>query len=401
MSISVEDILAAAERLRGHVLDTPCVESLTLGQITGCRVFLKFENLQFTASFKERGALNKLTLLLAAGDKPRGVIAASAGNHAQGVAHHAARLGLRAVIVMPQHTPMVKVERTRGFGAEVVLHGDGFDAARERALQLAEEQGLTFVHPFDDAAVIAGQGTIGLEMLAAQPELDTLVIAVGGGGLISGIATAARALKPGIQIVGVQTSRFPAMVNAVKGTAHPQGASTIAEGIAVGQPGQLTQALVREHVDDLLLVDEGDIEQAVLMLLEIEKTVVEGAGAAGLAALLKHPERFAGRRVGLVLCGGNIDPLLLASIIERGMVRAGRLARIRVAARDSPGVLARITAIVAEAGANIDEVHHQRAFSMLSAQSVEVELVVQTRNPAHVRELVDALRGQGFEARSE
>ena len=396
MSISVEDILAAAERLRGHVLDTPCVESLTLGQITGCRVFLKFENLQFTASFKERGALNKLTLLLAAGDKPRGVIAASAGNHAQGVAHHAARLGLRAVIVMPQHTPMVKVERTRGFGAEVVLHGDGFDAARERALQLAEEQGLTFVHPFDDAAVIAGQGTIGLEMLAAQPELDTLVIAVGGGGLISGIATAARALKPGIQIVGVQTSRFPAMVNAVKGTAHPQGASTIAEGIAVGQPGQLTRALVRQHVDDLLLVDEGDIEQAVLMLLEIEKTVVEGAGAAGLAALLKHPERFAGRRVGLVLCGGNIDPLLLASIIERGMVRAGRLARIRVAARDTPGVLARITAVVAEAGANIDEVHHQRAFSTLSAQNVEVELVLQTRNQAHVDEVLARLEAAGF-----
>jgi len=396
VSISVEDILAAAERLRGHVLDTPCVESLTLGQITGCRVFLKFENLQFTASFKERGALNKLTLLLAAGDKPRGVIAASAGNHAQGVAHHAARLGLRAVIVMPQHTPMVKVERTRGFGAEVVLHGDGFDAARERALQLAEEQGLTFVHPFDDAAVIAGQGTIGLEMLAAQPELDTLVIAVGGGGLISGIATAARALKPGIQIVGVQTSRFPAMVNAVKGTAHPQGASTIAEGIAVGQPGQLTRALVRQHVDDLLLVDEGDIEQAVLMLLEIEKTVVEGAGAAGLAALLKHPERFAGRRVGLVLCGGNIDPLLLASIIERGMVRAGRLARIRVAARDTPGVLARITAVVAEAGANIDEVHHQRAFSTLSAQNVEVELVLQTRNQAHVDEVLARLEAAGF-----
>jgi threonine dehydratase len=233
-------------------------------------------------------------------------------------------------------------------------------------------------------------------MLAAQPELDTLVIAVGGGGLISGIATAARALKPGIQLVGVQTSRFPAMVNAVKGTAHPQGASTIAEGIAVGQPGQLTQALVRQHVDDLLLVDEGDIEQAVLMLLEIEKTVVEGAGAAGLAALLKHPERFAGRRVGLVLCGGNIDPLLLASIIERGMVRAGRLARIRVAARDTPGVLARITAVVAEAGANIDEVHHQRAFSTLSAQNVEVELVLQTRNRAHVDEVLARLAAAGF-----
>ena len=398
MSLSFAEIEAAAQRLAGQVLDTPCVESKTLGQIVGAQVFLKFENLQFTASFKERGALNKLAVLMAAPNPPRGVIAASAGNHAQGVAHHAQRLGLRAVIVMPQHTPMVKVERTRGFGAEVVLHGETFDEASARALALAEEQGLTFVHPFDDAQVIAGQGTVGIEMLRAQPELDVLVVAVGGGGLISGIATAARRLKPGIEIVGVQTSRFPAMVNAVKGTAHPQGASTIAEGIAVGQPGQLTRALIKEHVDDLLLVDEGDIEQAVLMLLEIEKTVTEGAGAAGLAAMLKYPERFAGRRVGLVLCGGNIDPLLLAAIIGRGMVRAGRLARIRVGARDTPGVLARITAVVGAAGANIDEVHHQRAFSTLSAQNVEVELVLQTRNPAHVAEVVAALQAAGFAA---
>jgi threonine dehydratase len=396
--VSFADIEAAAGRLEGQVLDTPCVESRTLGQILGCQVFLKFENLQFTASFKERGALNKLATLIESGQPIKGVIAASAGNHAQGVAHHAERLGLRAVIVMPQHTPMVKVERTRGFGAEVVLHGEGFDQARERALQMAAEQGLTFVHPFDDAAVIAGQGTIGIEMLRAQPDLDTLVIAVGGGGLISGIATAVRALKPGVQIVGVQTARFPAMVNSIKGTSHPQGASTIAEGIAVGQPGRLTRELIRERVDDLVLVDEGDIEQAIVMLLEIEKTLVEGAGAAGLAALLKDPARFAGRKVGLVLCGGNIDPLLLASILERGMVRAGRLARIRVAARDTPGVLARITGIVAEAGANIDEVHHQRAFSSLSVQSVEVELVLQTRNHAHVQDVVARLAGAGFDA---
>jgi threonine dehydratase len=396
MSVGIGDIHAAAARLKGQVLDTPCVESLTLGQIVGCRVFLKFENLQFTASFKERGALNKLRTLLDSGERPKGVIAASAGNHAQGVAHHAARLGLRAVIVMPQHTPMVKVERTRGFGAEVVLHGENFDAARDRAMALADEQGLTFVHPFDDAAVVAGQGTIGLEMLAAQPELDTLVIAVGGGGLISGIATAVRATRPDMHIVGVQTARFPAMVNAIQGTHHPQGASTIAEGIAVGRPGVLTQAIVREKVDELLLVDEGDIEQAIVMLLEIEKTLVEGAGAAGLAALIKHAGRFAGRKVGLVLCGGNIDPLLLASIIERGMVRAGRLARIRVAARDTPGMLARITAVVAEAGANIDEVHHQRAFSALSAQNVEVELVLQTRNRPHVDEVLARLAAAGF-----
>ncbi|MBL8347841.1 MAG: threonine ammonia-lyase [Rubrivivax sp.] len=398
-AVTFADIEAAAERLRGQVLDTPCVESLTLGQIVGARIFLKFENLQFTASFKERGALNKLATLVERGQPIKGVIAASAGNHAQGVAHHAQRLGLRAVIVMPQHTPTVKVERTKGFGAEVVLFGDGFDAARERAMAMATEQGLTFVHPFDDPLVIAGQGTIALEMLRAQPDLDTLVIAVGGGGLISGMATAVRHLKPSMQIVGVQTARFPAMVNAFKGTQHAQGTSTIAEGIAVGQPGRITSEIVKRLVDDLVLVDEGDIEQALVMLLEIEKTLVEGAGAAGLAALLKEPARYAGRQVGLVLCGGNIDPMLLAAIIERGMVRAGRLARIRVGARDTPGVLARITAVVAEAGANIDEVHHQRAFSTLSAQNVEVELVLQTRNPAHVREVVERLGAAGFEAR--
>ena len=398
MTVGFDDIQAAAARLAGHVLDTPCVESKTLSQITGAQVFLKFENLQFTASFTERGARNKLATLVADGQAVRGVIAASAGNHAQGVAHHAQRLGLRAVIVMPLTTPMVKVERTRGFGAEVVLHGETFDQAREHALTLADKEGLTFVHPFDDPLVIAGQGTIGLEMLQAQPDLDTLVIAVGGGGLISGIATAVRTLKPGVKIIGVQTSRFPAMVNAIQGTDHPQGASTIAEGIAVGQPGQITRDIVRRLVDDLVLVDEGDIEQAIVMLLEIDKTLVEGAGAAGLAALLKEPARYAGQRVGLVLCGGNIDPLLLSAILERGMVRAGRLARIRVAARDTPGVLAHITALVAEAGANIDEVHHQRAFSTLSAQSVEVSLVVQTRNPAHVAEVVQRLQAAGFEA---
>ena len=412
--VSFADIEAAARRLSGQVLETPCVESKTLGEIVGAQVFLKFENLQFTASFKERGALNKLMSLIESGQLvpggatagagqgcvQGGVVAASAGNHAQGVARHAQRLGLRTVIVMPQHTPMVKVERTRGFGAEVVLHGETFDRARERALQIADEQGLTFIHPFDDEAVIAGQGTIGIEMLRQQPEIDTLVVAVGGGGLISGIAIAARHLKPGIQIIGVQTARFPAMVNAIKGQSHPQGVSTIAEGIAVGQPGRITREIIRRHVDDLVLVEEGDIEQAIVMLLEIEKTLVEGAGAAGLAALLKDPARYAGRKVGLVLCGGNIDPLLLASILERGMVRAGRLARIKVNARDAPGVLARITAVVAEAGANIDEVHHQRAFSMLAVQNVEVELVLQTRNLEHVREVVARLAAAGLDAQA-
>ncbi|MBL8388250.1 MAG: threonine ammonia-lyase [Hydrogenophaga sp.] len=391
------DIDAAAERLSGQVLDTPCVESRTLSQITGCQVFLKFENLQYTASFKERGACNKLTQLTT-DERSRGVVAMSAGNHAQGVAYHAQRLGIRAVIVMPRFTPGVKVERTRGFGAEVVLHGDSLEEARAHAYALAEQQGLVFVHPYDDEAIIAGQGTVALEMLQAQPQIDTLVIAIGGGGLIAGMATAARAIRPDIRIVGVQTERFPAMVNAIKGSHLPQGTSTIAEGIAVGTPGVITQAIIRDKVDDLLLVDEGDIEQAIVMLLEIEKTLVEGAGAASLAALLKHPASFAGRNVGLVLCGGNIDPMLLASIIERGMVRAGRLARIQVSARDVPGNLARITAIVADAGANIDEVHHQRAFTLLAAQNVAVELVLQTRGRAHVQQVIDALRSAGFDA---
>ncbi len=362
---TLADVEAAARRIAGQVLDTPCVESRTLGEIVGARIVLKFENLQFTASFKD---------------------------------YHAQRLGLPATIVMPTFTPGVKVERTRGFGAEIVLHGDSFDAAREHALRLADERGLAFVHAFDDPLVIAGQGTIGLEMLREQPDIDTLVIAVGGGGLIGGIATAVKAQRPAVRIVGVQTVRFPGMVNAIKGTAYPVGTSTIAEGIAVGEPGRLTRRIVERLVDDVVLVDEGDIEQAVLMLLEIEKTLVEGAGAAGLAALLKEPGRYAGRNVGLVLCGGNIDPLLLAAIIERGMVRAGRLARIRVAARDLPGTLARITSVVAEAGANIDEVHHQRAFSALSAQNVEIELVLQTRHRQHLDAVLAALRAAGFEA---
>ena len=394
---TLADIQSAAACIAGHVLDTPCVASQTLSDITGCQVFLKFENLQFTASFKERGACNKLSQL-SADERARGVVAMSAGNHAQGVAYHARRLGIRACIVMPRFTPMVKVERTRGFGAEVVLHGDTLDEARSHARELATAQGLVFVHPYDDAAIIAGQGTIALEMLRAVPDLDALVIAVGGGGLIGGMAAAAKAIKPGIEVWGVQTQRFPAMVNALRGTQLPMGASTIAEGIAVPSPGALNIALARELVDDWLIVDEGDIEQAIVLLLEVEKTLVEGAGAAGLAALLRHPDKLRGKRVGLVLCGGNIDPLLLAAIIERGMVRAGRLTRLRVGARDVPGTLAKVTATVAQAGANVDEVHHQRAFTSLAAQNVEIELVLQTRSPAHVQEVLDALRQAGFDA---
>jgi threonine dehydratase len=398
--LELADIRQAALRLQGQVLDTPCVESRTISQIAGAQVYLKFENLQFTASFKERGACNKL-VQLSDEQRARGVVAMSAGNHAQGVAYHAQRLGLRAVIVMPRFTPGVKVERTRSFGAQIVLHGDTLDEARSHAMQLAADQELTFVHPYDDEAIIAGQGTVGIEMLAAVPDLDTLVVAVGGGGLIAGIALAAKTLKPGIEVIGVQTLRFPNMFNAVKHQSLPQGASTIAEGIAVGTPGRIPQAIIEKHVDDIVLVDEGDIEQAIVMLLEIEKTLVEGAGAAGLAALLKYPERFRGRKLGLVLGGGNIDPLLLAAIIERGMVRAGRLARIRVSARDVPGSLARITAIVSEAGANIDEVHHQRAFTMLAAQNVDIELVVQTRGRDHIQDVIDALHAGGFQAQEQ
>jgi threonine dehydratase len=395
--LTLADIRQAAVRLQGQVLATPCVESRTLSQITGSQVFLKFENLQFTASFKERGACNKLVQLDEA-ERANGVIAMSAGNHAQGVAYHAQRLGLRAVIVMPRFTPGVKVERTRSFGAEVVLHGDTLEEARTHAMELAAREHLTFVHPYDDEAIVAGQGTAGVEMLEAVPDLETLVVAVGGGGLIAGIATAAKAMRPGIEVIGVQALRFPNMFNAVKHEHLPQGGSTIAEGIAVGSPGRITQALIEKHVDDMVLVDEGDIEQAIVMLLEIEKTLVEGAGAAGLAALLKYPDRWRGRKVGLVLGGGNIDPMLLAAIVQRGLVRAGRLARLRVCARDVPGSLARITSVIGEAGGNIDEVHHQRAFTMLAAANVEIELVIQTRGRDHIRAVLQALRTAGFEA---
>jgi len=393
------DIESAARRLAGQVQDTPCLASRTLSQITGAEVFLKFENLQFTASFKERGALNRLALL-GADERTRGVVAVSAGNHAQGVAWHASRLGIPATIVMPRFTPSVKVLRTREFGAEVVLHGERFDQARARGLALAAERGLTMIDPFDDDAVMAGQGTIGIEMLAAQPDLDDLVVPIGGGGLIAGIATAAKHLKPGIRVTGVQVERFALVHDAVEGGQHPLGAGSIAEGIAVDRLGERTLPVIRKRVDRVLLVDEGDVERAVLMLLEIEKTVAEGAGAVPLAALLRHPEHFRGRRVGLVLSGGNIDPLLLASIIERGMVRSGRLARLYVDIRDVPGALAQVTALLADEQANIEEIRHERAFGSIGAQRVEVEIVVQARGPGHVSALLARLAGAGFSART-
>ncbi len=396
-TVTIDSIRAAQARLAGHVENTPCLHSRTLSEITGAEVYLKFENLQFTASFKERGALNKLATLTPE-QKSRGVIAVSAGNHAQGVAYHAQRLGIPAVIVMPRFSPMVKIERTRGFGAEVVLSGDTFDDSKAEAARLAAERSLTMVHPYDDADVIAGQGTIALEMLAQQPEIDCLCVAVGGGGLISGVATAARALKPTIEIIGVQTDQFPSMYSAFKGVQMPSANATLAEGIAVKQPGDLTLEIVKRLVTDVLLVSEGDIEQAIVMLLEIEKTVVEGAGGAGLAAMLRHPARFTGRRVGLILCGGNIDPMVLADIIERGMVRAGRLARIRVHTRDVPGELARAATLIGQAGANIEEVAHQRAFTTLPVQNAELEFVLQTRGPEHIEEVLATLRAAGLYA---
>jgi len=395
--LTLADVRAAAERLRGEVIDTPCLPSRTLSALVGCEVFLKFENLQFTASFKERGALNKFAQLDAR-ERAAGVLAVSAGNHAQGVAYHAQRLGVPATIVMPRFAPAVKVENTRRFGAEVVLEGDTFDDARAHGLALAHERGLTVVHPYDDLAVAAGQGTIALEMLAQQPAIDTFVIAIGGGGLISGIATVARALRPGLQVFGVQSERFPAVWSALHADPRECAQATIADGIAVKSPGALTLPLIRERVDDVLLVGEDDIEQAILMLLEIEKTVVEGAGSVGLAALMKHRARFAGRKVGLVLSGGNIEPLVLAEIIQRGMVKSGRLARLRLDVRDVPGALADVATLLGRLGVNIDEVQHQRAFTSLSVERAQIELVVQTRGVAHIAELLAALRAQGYQA---
>ena len=394
-SLSLADVEAAALRLHGHLQDTPCLQSKTLSSIAGCDVFLKFENLQFTASFKERGALNKIAQLTPE-QCGRGVLAVSAGNHAQGVAYHAQRLGIPATIVMPRFASTVKVESTRRFGAKVVLQGDTFDDARAHGLQMAHDLGLTVVHPFDDLAVAAGQGTVALEMLRQQPSIDTLLVAVGGGGLISGMASAAKAMKSGIEVVGVQTERFPAAWNAVHGQQREIGSVTIADGIGVKSPGALTLPIIRRLVDDMLLVGEDEIEQAILMLLEIEKTVVEGAGAVGLAALIKNSARFKGRKVGLVLCGGNIEPLMLAEIIERGMVKSGRLARLRFDVRDVPGALANVATLLGQLGANIDEVQHQRAFSTLSVERVQMDVVVHTRGAVHIEEILAAMRVQDY-----
>jgi len=398
MPVTLQDVRDAASAIAGSVLNTACLLSRTLSEIAGAQVYLKFENQQFTASFKERGALNKL-LSLDAAQRRAGVIAVSAGNHAQGVAYHAKRLNIPATIVMPRFTPNVKVEQTRAFGAEVILQGENFDEAKAFALQLMARRGLTLVHPYDDEKVIAGQGTIALEMLDAHPGLDALIVPIGGGGMIAGMAIAAKARKPDIELFSVETVRFPSMHAALKATKPQFGANTIADGIAVKEPGKLTLEIIRRLVEDIILVDEGDLEEAMLLLLEVEKTVVEGAGAAGLAGLLRSRERFAGKKVGIVLCGGNIDPLMLADIIERGMVRTGRLTRLQVELRDLPGALAKVTAALAQANANIEEVHHERAFTHLPVQSAVVDFVLQTRGHDHVRDIIAALEAAGFKAR--
>ena len=390
-------IEAAAATLAGQLEQTPLRQSRTLSEITGAELWLKFETRHYTASFKERGALNKLSSLDQA-ERARGAIAMSAGNHAQGVAYHSRRLGIDATIVMPETTPFSKIHNTELLGAEVVLSGSSVDDAAAHARALAAEHGLVFIHPFDDPLIVAGQGTIGLELDAAAPPLDAVVVPIGGGGLISGIATALKALRPEVEVLGVQSARYPAAYAARHAddmpTVHGQ---TIADGIAVKQPGKLTGAVIERLVDDILLVDEPHLEQAVLQLLEIEKTVVEGAGAAGLAAVLAHPERFAGRRVGLVLCGGNIDSRLLSAVIMRGLVRSERLIRLAVAVPDSPGSLARLSRLIADARGNVVEVTHKRAFSEGSVRDAIVDFVIETRDGRHATAITRALREGGFE----
>jgi len=396
LPVTFADIEAAAALIAGSVERTRCDRSRTLSDITGANIWLKFENLQFTASFKERGALNRLSTLTPS-EKKRGVIAMSAGNHAQGVAYHAHRLAIPATIVMPVNTPTVKVVNTRRHGAEAVLTGETVEEAAAFAQMHGRERGLTFIHPYDDPLVMAGQGTLALEMLGAAPEIDTFVVPIGGGGLISGMAVAAKALRPDIQLIGVQAELYPSMYNSINGTRLPMRGDTLAEGIAVKAPGRMTQAIVRELVDDIILVSEQEIERAMSLLINIEKTVVEGAGAVGLAAVLKEPARFKGRVLGLVLCGGNIDTRLLASVLARELAREGRLTQLTIDLVDRPGQLGKVADLLGEVGANIVEVSHQRIFSDLPAKATLLELVIETRDRDHLNEAVARLKGAGFE----
>jgi threonine dehydratase len=398
LPVRLADVRKAATTIAGALSETACNESRTLGEICGCRIWLKFENLQFTSSFKERGALNRLSAL-SAEERRNGVITMSAGNHAQGVAFHARRLDIPATIVMPIGTPMVKVENTRRHGANVILAGKTLEEAGPVAMDHGEAHGMTLIHPYDDPLIVAGQGTIGLEMLKAVPELDTLVVPIGGGGLISGIAIAAKTLQPDIRVIGVEAALYPSMHNVIKGERLPMRGDTLAEGIAVKSPGKITTEIVRHLVDDILLVTEAEIECAVAALINIEKTVVEGAGAVGLAAVQANPALFAGRKVGLVLTGGNIDTRLIASVLTRELAREGRLTQLTLDIVDRPGQLAAVAALLAEAGANIIEVSHQRTFSDLPAKATLLQLVIETRDRSHLDDVLARLSAAGLDAR--
>ncbi len=401
MTLAIDDIRAAAERLNGQVERTPCRLSRTLSEITGAEVWVKFENLQFTAAYKERGALNKL-LQLTEAEKKRGVIAASAGNHSQGLAYHAARLGIPVTIVMPRSTPFVKVQQTRAFGAEVVLEGDGYDDASAHARKLCDERDLVFVHPFNDLDVMAGQGTVALEMLEDVPDLDVLPIPIGGGGLIAGCATAAKHIRPDIRIVGLEPAMYPSFTARMRGVngASGTGGATIAEGIAVKQVGDVSYGVARPLIDDVLLVEEPFFERAVALYCNVEKTVAEGAGAAALAGLLAYPERFRGKKCGLIITGGNIDTRLLASVLTRELVRDQRLVSLRIIGDDRPGLLANVSAIIGQMGANIVEVAHNRLALDVPAKGAEFDIMIETRDAQHTQEIMDALREQGYPPRA-
>ncbi len=394
--ISLAQIEAAAAKLRGQILRTPMLPAPKLSKKTGADVFVKYENMQVTNSFKDRGAFVKLSAL-SSGERARGVIAMSAGNHAQAVAYHAQRLGIAATIVMPVTTPFVKVDATRAFGAEIVLDGETVADAQDRAEALIRERGLVLVHPYDDAAIIAGQGTIALEMLADVPDLDMLVVPIGGGGLIAGNAVAARALRPQIEVVGVEAALYPSMRNALRGESGVIGGPTLAEGIAVKNVGALTFPIVRELVADILLVDEAHLERAVDAYLTLQKTMAEGAGAAGLAALLAHPERFAGRKVGLILCGGNIDPRIVASIMVRELERSDRIVSFRLTIPDRPGILGPIATLLGQLGANILEVDHRRLFLDVPAKGARLDVTIETRDRVHAEEVFAALAAGGYQ----
>ncbi len=397
--VSLKDIQAAAEAIKGQVERTPLRYSRTLSEITGAEVWIKFENLQFTASFKERGALNKL-LSLTNSEKMAGVIAMSAGNHAQGVAYHASRLGIPSTIVMPKGTPFVKIEHTKNFGARVIIHGDTLAEADLHARELEQQEKLTFVHPFDDAKVIAGQGTIGLEIMEDLADFDVMPIPVGGGGLASGIATAIKAVRPHVSIIGVEPALYPSLSAELKGEEAKVGGATIAEGIAVKKVGRLTAEICRRLMDDVVLVSEDDLERAITLFTTVEKTVAEGAGAAGLAALLSEPERFRGRKVVLVLCGGNIDTRLLASVLTRSLVREKRITSVRIVGSDQPGLLARVSTVIGDNGGNIIEVNHNRLALDVPAKGAEFDITIETRDALHTQDILAALTAAGFPPRT-